>query len=53
MGHAETFGGDAYVIIFIMVAVSCMYKCVKTFQTVYFQYVQLIACQLYPSKGIF
>lgn len=53
MGHKETWGVMSMSIFFIMVVVSWMYKCVRTYQIMCFKYVQVIVCQFYINKAVF
>ena len=46
-GHQESSGGDRYVHYLTVVMVSYTYTYIKTYQIVYYKYVQFILCQLY------
>lgn len=49
--HKKTLGVMHVFIIFILVMVSWVYTCVKSYPTVHFKYVQFNACQLYLKKA--
>lgn len=50
MGHEETWGVMSMSIFLIMVVASWMYKCVRTYQTMCFKYVQVIVSNFISIK---